>query len=203
MATPTRPASSSSIPSLPPPYPKSPPQYPDLYGKRRQAAKLQMLEREIGFLEEELKSTEGLPPASRCCKEVADHVIANSDPLIPTSIAADVNFGNGSVDSPVVNYPGFAVAVMLDARSILKSHPAATVIIHVNAYRVAAVNYPSGSVAAGAGSVGIVSLVQRYPDARAVVQPSHAANVVAVVHYLPAPALNALAVNANANANAH
>ena len=53
------------------------------------------------------------------------------------------------------------------------------------------------------GIVGIVSLVQRYPDARAVVQPSHAANVVAVVHYLPAPALNALAVNANANANAH
>lgn len=113
------------------------------------------------------------------------------------------------MDSPVVNYPGFAVAVMLDARSILKSHPAATVITHVNAYHVAAVNYPSGSVAAGAGSVGIVgivgivSLVQRYPDARAVVQPSHAANVVAVVHYLPAPALNALAVNANANANAH
>lgn len=87
MATPTRPtssSSSSSIPSLPPPYPKSPPEYPDLYGKRRQAAKTQMLEREIGFLEEELKSTEGLQPASKCCKEVADYVIANSDPLIPT-----------------------------------------------------------------------------------------------------------------------
>ena len=63
------------------------------------------------------------------------------------------------MDSPVVNYPGFAVAVMLDARSILKSHPAATVITHVNAYHVAAVNYPSGSVAAGAGSVGIVGIV--------------------------------------------
>ena len=44
-------AGSSSAPSLPPPCPKSPPDYPDLYGKRRGAAKVQMLEREIGFLE--------------------------------------------------------------------------------------------------------------------------------------------------------
>lgn len=43
-------AGSSSMPSLPPPCPKSPPDYPDLYGKRRGAAKVQMLE-EIGFLE--------------------------------------------------------------------------------------------------------------------------------------------------------
>lgn len=42
---------SSSVPSLPPPCPKSPPEYPDLYGKRREMAKVQMLEREIGFLE--------------------------------------------------------------------------------------------------------------------------------------------------------
>lgn len=42
---------SSSVPSLPPPRPKSPPKYPDLYGKRREMAKVQMLEREIGFLE--------------------------------------------------------------------------------------------------------------------------------------------------------
>lgn len=41
----------ASGPSLPPPYPKPPPQYPDLYGKRRELAKVQMLEREIGFLE--------------------------------------------------------------------------------------------------------------------------------------------------------
>lgn len=39
----------SSLP--PPPRPKSPPEYPDLYGKRREAARVQMLEREIGFLE--------------------------------------------------------------------------------------------------------------------------------------------------------
>ncbi|KAJ6407290.1 hypothetical protein OIU84_010733 [Salix udensis] len=76
---------SSSVPSLPPPCPKSPPEYPDLYGKRREMLKVQMLEREIGFLEEELKSVQGLQPASRCCKEVADFVVANPDPLIPTS----------------------------------------------------------------------------------------------------------------------
>ncbi|CAI0627828.1 unnamed protein product [Linum tenue] len=47
------PHSSSSVKSLPPPCPKSPPDYPDLYGKRRELAKVQMLEREINFLEVE------------------------------------------------------------------------------------------------------------------------------------------------------
>ncbi|KAF2304108.1 hypothetical protein GH714_027299 [Hevea brasiliensis] len=75
---------SSSVPSLPPPCPKSPPEYPDLYGKRREMAKVQMLEREIGFLEEELKSVDSLQPASRCCKEVTEFVVANPDPLMPT-----------------------------------------------------------------------------------------------------------------------
>ncbi|KAJ4883557.1 G-protein gamma-like domain protein [Raphanus sativus] len=69
--------------SLPPPRPKSPPEYPDLYGKRREAARVQMLEREIGYLEGEIKFIEGVQPASRCCKEVSDFVVANSDPLIP------------------------------------------------------------------------------------------------------------------------
>ncbi|CAN4110229.1 unnamed protein product [Withania somnifera] len=73
----------ASVPSLPPPRPKSPPQYPDLYGKRRELAKVQMLEREIGFLEEELKSIEGLHPASRPCKEVTEFVSEHSDPFIP------------------------------------------------------------------------------------------------------------------------
>ncbi|XP_020553755.1 uncharacterized protein LOC105173685 isoform X5 [Sesamum indicum] len=40
-----------SPPSLPLPRPKSPPEYADLYRKRREMAKVQMLEREIGFLE--------------------------------------------------------------------------------------------------------------------------------------------------------
>lgn len=74
----------ASMPSMPPPRPKSPPQYPDLYGKRREFAKVQMLEREIGFLEEELKSIEGLHLASRSCKEVTEFVSEHSDPLIPT-----------------------------------------------------------------------------------------------------------------------
>ncbi|XP_057806634.1 guanine nucleotide-binding protein subunit gamma 3-like isoform X1 [Salvia miltiorrhiza] len=73
-----------SVPSLPPPQARSPPQYPDLYGKRRELARVQMLEREIGFLDEELKSLESIPPASRSCKEVADFVTGNVDPLIPT-----------------------------------------------------------------------------------------------------------------------
>ncbi|GKV24733.1 hypothetical protein SLEP1_g34311 [Rubroshorea leprosula] len=48
------PGGSSSVLPLSPlsPSPKSPPEYPDLYGKRRGMAKVQMLEREIGFLQE-------------------------------------------------------------------------------------------------------------------------------------------------------
>ncbi|KAG4949458.1 hypothetical protein JHK85_043327 [Glycine max] len=70
MSTPTRGTSNTllSLP-LPSPTPKAPSGYPDLYRKRRETAKIQMLEREISFLEEELKSSEGLQPASRCCKE--------------------------------------------------------------------------------------------------------------------------------------
>lgn len=41
----------AKVPSLPPPRPKSPPEYPDLYGKRRELARVQLIEREIGFLE--------------------------------------------------------------------------------------------------------------------------------------------------------
>ena len=87
--------------------------------------------------------------------------------------------------SPAVSCRGFAVAAMLDARSISKTHPAGAVIIHVNAYHAAAVTYQSGSVV----------LVQHYPDAHALAQSFHAANV-AIFHYLHA--LNAHAVNANA-----
>ncbi|CAB4318503.1 unnamed protein product [Prunus armeniaca] len=125
---------SASVPSLPPPCPKSPPQYPDLYGKRRETARVQMLEREIGFLEEELKSVERLQPSSRCCKEVADFVAANPDPLIPTNrkkrrscrfwkwlcvtvirVPAAVHFQSGDVAAhvpgPAVYVPGPAAHV--------------------------------------------------------------------------------------------
>ncbi|GAU32994.1 hypothetical protein TSUD_358610 [Trifolium subterraneum] len=51
--------------------PKSPlPGFVDFHGKRKQMVKIQVLEREIGLLQEELTSLEGLQPASRCCKEV-------------------------------------------------------------------------------------------------------------------------------------
>ncbi|XP_045791410.1 guanine nucleotide-binding protein subunit gamma 3-like [Trifolium pratense] len=84
VTNPTREPSSNSL-SLSLPSPKAPPEYPDLYGKRREMARIQMLEREISFLEEELKSSEGFQPASKCCIEIADFVMANSDPLLPTS----------------------------------------------------------------------------------------------------------------------
>ncbi|TXG68324.1 hypothetical protein EZV62_003259 [Acer yangbiense] len=67
----------------PPMSPRSPPEVGlDLYGKRRQMVKVQVLEREIGLLQEELKSVEDLQPASRCCKELNDFVEAKPDPFI-------------------------------------------------------------------------------------------------------------------------
>ncbi|KAK4771850.1 hypothetical protein SAY86_013625 [Trapa natans] len=63
--------------------PKSPPSGSlDLYGKRRQMARVQLLEREIASLQDELKSVEGVQAASVCCKELDDFVRANSDPLL-------------------------------------------------------------------------------------------------------------------------
>ncbi|XP_076954933.1 guanine nucleotide-binding protein subunit gamma 3-like [Bidens hawaiensis] len=56
--------------------------YVDLYGKRRQLAKVQVLEREIGVLQDEIKSLAELELASRCCKELEDFVEATPDPLI-------------------------------------------------------------------------------------------------------------------------
>ncbi|KAK7832873.1 hypothetical protein CFP56_026166 [Quercus suber] len=44
-------SSSSSVPSLLPPCPRSPKVYPDLYYKLWEMAMVQVLEREIGFLE--------------------------------------------------------------------------------------------------------------------------------------------------------
>ncbi|KAK7328808.1 hypothetical protein VNO77_22932 [Canavalia gladiata] len=80
MATSTK-GTSSMVLSLPLSSPNALKGYQDLYGKRREMARVQMLEREISFLEEELKSSEGLQPASRCCKEITEFVVANSDPL--------------------------------------------------------------------------------------------------------------------------
>ncbi|XP_076940797.1 guanine nucleotide-binding protein subunit gamma 3-like [Bidens hawaiensis] len=56
--------------------------YVDLYGKRRQLAKVQVLEREINVLQDEIKSLAELELASRCCKELEDFVEATPDPLV-------------------------------------------------------------------------------------------------------------------------
>ncbi|KAJ4717768.1 guanine nucleotide-binding protein subunit gamma 3-like [Melia azedarach] len=66
----------------PPMSPRSPPVALDLYGKRRKMVKVQALEREIGLLQEELKSVEDLQPASKCCKELDEFLGAKSDPFI-------------------------------------------------------------------------------------------------------------------------
>ncbi|XP_020571360.1 keratin-associated protein 4-6-like [Phalaenopsis equestris] len=65
------------------PSPKSPPRYPDFCGRRRLQLEVQILNREIGFLEEELQSLEGLQPVSRCCKEFEEFVGSKPDPLVP------------------------------------------------------------------------------------------------------------------------
>ncbi|XXG51424.1 hypothetical protein AAC387_Pa02g5197 [Persea americana] len=77
-----------SSPPLPEaPCHRSPPRYPDFYGKHRKQVELQILNREIGFLKEELQSVGDLKPASSCCKEYAvmlvdEFVGTNPDPLI-------------------------------------------------------------------------------------------------------------------------
>ncbi|KAK4591383.1 hypothetical protein RGQ29_021551 [Quercus rubra] len=54
----------------------------DLYGKRRLVLKVHALEREIGLLEEELKSLEGMQPASISCQELDTFIVAKPDPFI-------------------------------------------------------------------------------------------------------------------------
>ncbi|KMZ57889.1 hypothetical protein ZOSMA_81G01080 [Zostera marina] len=63
--------------------PKSPLAYPDLCGKHRLQVEVQMMDREIGFLEEELSSLDELQTASTCCEEVNKYVDENPDPLLP------------------------------------------------------------------------------------------------------------------------
>ncbi|KAG6468413.1 hypothetical protein ZIOFF_073098 [Zingiber officinale] len=98
-------------PTVPPPVvvvapsPKSPPRYPDLCGRRRLQLQLQILNREIGFIEEELQSLEGSQPVSRCCKEY-DLLILSSTLLcfFPSVIekATMVNEFVGTKPDPMV-----------------------------------------------------------------------------------------------------
>ncbi|CAL4939887.1 unnamed protein product [Urochloa decumbens] len=64
------------------PRPKSPPASPDPCGRHRLQLAVDALNREIGFLEGEISSIEGVHTASRCCKEVDEFVGRNPDPFI-------------------------------------------------------------------------------------------------------------------------
>uniref|UniRef100_A0A1D1Z2T8 G protein gamma domain-containing protein n=1 Tax=Anthurium amnicola TaxID=1678845 RepID=A0A1D1Z2T8_9ARAE len=71
------------MPPQPPPSPGSPLTYPDSCGRHRLQVGVQILNREIGFLQEELQSLGDLQPASNCCKGVNEFVGTNPDPLLP------------------------------------------------------------------------------------------------------------------------
>ncbi|PWZ58281.1 Guanine nucleotide-binding protein subunit gamma 3 [Zea mays] len=65
------------------PQPRSPPRYPDLCGRRRLQLEVQILNREVGFLEQEIQGLERIQPVSRCCNDVNEFVSAKTDPMIP------------------------------------------------------------------------------------------------------------------------
>ncbi|XWS26583.1 hypothetical protein CRYUN_Cryun26dG0043200 [Craigia yunnanensis] len=185
---------SSFVPSLPPPCPKSPPEYPDLYGKRRETAKVQMLEREISFLEEELKSVEDLQPASRCCKEVTDFVMENSDPLIPTSrknrkscrfwkwlwyqflVLLSYIYSLLDMECPALTCHGSAVAVILGPATAahltaVHANAAHVSVVHVNAAHVSAVHVNAIHIAVVADGNALGLNVQGYAFAAVVQKP--------------------------------
>ncbi|KAK1434234.1 hypothetical protein QVD17_11153 [Tagetes erecta] len=75
--------------------PPSPILYADLYGKRRHVAKVQVLEREIGLLQDEIKSLADLEPALKSCKELHDYVEATPDPLVAMYDFSFTSFHHG------------------------------------------------------------------------------------------------------------
>ncbi|KAH0970815.1 hypothetical protein GBA52_022971 [Prunus armeniaca] len=181
---------SASVPSLPPPCPKSPPQYPDLYGKRRETARVQMLEREIGFLEEELKSVERLQPSSRCCKEYEPketpvmsllemalkcHAAVTAVSVTVIRVPAAVRFQSGDVAAhvpgPAVYVPGPAAHVPGPAAHVpgpaaAKIFPAAKIVaffrrVHVLIALVAIVSNGNALVL-NVQSYGLAAVVE-YP----------------------------------------
>nr|QZP12850.1 GS3-5 protein [Oryza sativa Japonica Group]BAN13399.1 grain length protein [Oryza sativa]BAN13404.1 grain length protein [Oryza sativa] len=67
------------------PRPKSPPAPPDPCGRHRLQLAVDALHREIGFLEGEINSIEGIHAASRCCREVDEFIGRTPDPFITIS----------------------------------------------------------------------------------------------------------------------
>ncbi|KAI5674254.1 hypothetical protein M9H77_14618 [Catharanthus roseus] len=111
----------AKVPSLPPPRPKSPPEYPDLYGKRRELARVQLIEREIGFLEVDTRDYDVSllyePLGAKCEEEKA---------LLPEHLELRgfinlVAFGNGSASH------GFAVTAGVVILLVLRCQTAASV----------------------------------------------------------------------------
>ncbi|GMP36958.1 hypothetical protein CsSME_00008880 [Camellia sinensis var. sinensis] len=115
-------SSSSVVPSLPPPRPKSPPEYPDLYGKRRELAK------------GELKFVGNLQPASQCCKEYVIEV---------KRLVGLVISGSGYAEHHVLTSHGFAV---LGALLILKCRTAAIAIYATAVHVFIVVQYQNAHV---------------------------------------------------------
>ncbi|KAE8678734.1 hypothetical protein F3Y22_tig00111402pilonHSYRG00175 [Hibiscus syriacus] len=149
--------SSSSVRSLPPPCPKSPPEYPDLYGKRRETAKIQMLEREISFLEGygfcdgEIRSTDTYEPEESEVTSVLEVA------LVPFSWASFL------LEFPALTCHGSAVAaipgpanaarqitVLANAARLTRVHASAAHVtaVHVNAAHVTAVHVNAAHVTA-------------------------------------------------------
>ncbi|KAK6941280.1 hypothetical protein RJ641_026657 [Dillenia turbinata] len=207
---------SSSVPTLPPPCPKSPPEYPDLYGKRRELARVQMLEREISFLEDELKSIEGLQPASR----VADYVVANADPLVPTHRkilgvvgAVDhlvpASHGNAAVlGAPIAAVLSALIAAVLSALiaaeclNVANADHAVAVQYHVTAVHVSAANGQRGAAAFGPTTSAAASR-RFHADAEAIAVEEEVVFVAGIAAFFQVICARiALAANGHASAPA-
>ncbi|KAJ0075233.1 hypothetical protein Patl1_33710 [Pistacia atlantica] len=162
----------------PPKSPRSPPACVDLYGKRRQMVKVQVLEREIGqlqvytyrdlFKQEELKTVEDLQLASRCCKEVDEFVRAKVDPLITINQETCKSSPSGRESGE--NYtPIFCGFVAVVVACIIYEHKPAAVraLCHVAHH----VHVPAAAAAPGKSRV----------KAAAILQDSHVYTVLAAV----------------------
>ncbi|CAK9175354.1 unnamed protein product [Ilex paraguariensis] len=174
---------SSLVPSLPPPRPKPPPECPNLYGKRRELARIQMMEAEIGFLEAVIYAQRSFSVPWRNLK------LLKAFNLLPDIVKKLERFvgltsGNGFVECPASISHG---AAAMNACLVFKGHTVASAI-QVTTFHVPVVQYPSFSVASG-----------HTPNA---LTKSLAVEVVAAFNFLHAPI--ALAVDrSNGAAVAH
>ncbi|KAF1863337.1 hypothetical protein Lal_00031222 [Lupinus albus] len=103
MATPIVRSSSSSFPSLPPPLPKSPPDYPDLYGKRREMARVQMLEREISFLEVNQSNMKGVNTSVSYIRVVVRLVLSLEATLSVEEARRQSDTKGGALNAPLLH----------------------------------------------------------------------------------------------------